>query len=99
MFQPMMVGREVLPIHQAVWDVIQKCDIDLRADLAENIVLAGGNTMFPGFAERLQKELENLAPALMTVSIEAQEDRLLSVWNGGSILASLEAFQPNWVDR
>ena len=36
----------------------EACEIDLRRDLFNNIVLSGGNTMFPGLAERLECELK-----------------------------------------
>jgi actin beta/gamma 1 len=39
-----------------------KCDLDVRKDLYENLVLSGGSTMFPGIAERLEKEITSLAP-------------------------------------
>jgi len=34
-----------------------KCDIDVRKDLYENIVMSGGTTMYQGIAERLEKEM------------------------------------------
>jgi actin-related protein len=33
----------------------------MRDELWANVVLSGGNTLFPGLAERLQKELQPLA--------------------------------------
>ena len=48
-------------------DSIMKCDIDVRPDLYENVTLSGGNTMFPGIADRMDKELTSLAPAGMKV--------------------------------
>ncbi len=34
-----------------------KCDIDIRKDLYANNVLSGGTTMYPGIADRMQKEI------------------------------------------
>ena len=34
-----------------------QCPIDVRKDLAENIVIMGGTSILPGFFSRLQKEL------------------------------------------
>jgi actin beta/gamma 1 len=39
-----------------------KSDIDLRNEFYSNIVLSGGTTMLPGFAERLRKDVTALAP-------------------------------------
>eukprot|EP01083_Nonionella_stella_P073694 199505_1 len=49
-------------IHKLLFYAIMKCDVDIRKDLYGNIVLTGGNTMFGGIAERLQKEIKALAP-------------------------------------
>jgi len=48
-----------------------KCDIDVRKDLYENMVMSGGTTMYPGIPERLEKEMVALAPAKMKVKINA----------------------------
>lgn len=50
------------------YNSIYKCDLDIRRDLYGNIVLSGGTTMFPGIADRMQKELTALAPSSMKVS-------------------------------
>merc|ERR1711879_249178 len=46
-----------------------KCDIDIRKDLYANNVLSGGTTMYPGIADRMQKEITALAPSTMKVKI------------------------------
>lgn len=51
------------------YNSIYKCDLDIRRDLYGNIVLSGGTTMFPGIADRMQKELTALAPSSMKVRI------------------------------
>jgi len=66
LFQPSFLGRESAGIHECTYNSIMKCDIDIRKDLYGNIVLSGGTTMFPGIADRMQKELVNLAPSTMT---------------------------------
>src|SRR5712691_12688234 len=78
---------------------IMKCDIDIRRDLYGNVVLSGGTTMFPGIADRMQKELTSLSPASMKVKIVAPPERKYSVWIGGSILASLSTFQNLWCSK
>jgi actin beta/gamma 1 len=93
LFQPSFLGRESCGIHEASYNSIMKCDIDIRKDLYANIVLSGGTTMFPGLAERIQKEIVNLAPSTMKVRVIAPPERKYSVWIGGSILTSLATFQ------
>ena len=55
--------------------------------------------MYPGLADRMQKEMTALAPGGMRVKIIAPPERKYSVWIGGSILASLSTFQQMWVSK
>merc|ERR1712002_799754 len=45
--------------------------------------------MYPGIADRMQKEITALAPSTIKIKIIAPPERKYSVWIGGSILASL----------
>merc|ERR1712212_341393 len=71
--------------------------IDIRKDLYANTVMSGGTTMYPGIADRMQKEITALAPSTMKIKIIAPPERKYSVWIGGSILASLSTFQQMWI--
>merc|ERR1711962_985944 len=62
-------------------------DLDIRKDLYANIVLSGGTTMFPGIADRMQKEISQLAPPTMKIKIIAPPER--------NILSGLE--DPSWL--
>jgi actin-related protein len=85
--------------HETGFQSIQKCDIDIRKDLYSNIVMSGGATMFEGIADRMTKEIVNLAPSSMKVKVVAPPERKYSVWIGGSILASLSTFQQMWISK
>lgn len=52
-----------------------------------------------GIVDRMYKELINFAPPTVKVKIVAPQERMFSVWVGGSILASLTSFQSNWVAK
>ena len=99
LFQPNFIGMESAGVHETTFNSIGKCDIDIRKDLYGNVVLSGGTTMFEGIAERLTKELTQLAPASMKVKVVAPPERKYSVWIGGSILASLSTFQQMWISK
>jgi actin-related protein len=86
-------------IDGTTYNSIMKCDIDIRKNLYENIVLSGGTTMFPGFADRMQKEMTSFVPSTMKINIIAPPKRKYSVWIGGSILASLSTFEPMWISK
>lgn len=99
LFKPDMLGNEMDGMHQTAYGSIMKTDIDIRKDLYNNIVMSGGSTMFSGIANRVQKEIEALAPSSMKIKVIAPPERQFSVWIGGSILASLSTFQQMWVSK
>jgi len=99
LFQPSYLGMESSGIHEYVYKSIMKCDIDIRKDLYANIVMSGGSTMFPGVADRLQKEITTMAPSTIKIKMIAPPERKYSVWIGGSILASLSTFQEMWITK
>jgi centractin len=98
-FRPELIGSEELGVADALVNSIKKSDIDLRSVLYEQIVLAGGSTLFPGFGDRLLYEVRQRAPAHTRIRISAPPDRIHSAWVGGSILASLSTFKNMWVSR
>ena len=61
-----------------------------------NVVLAGGSTMFRNIEERLRREL---LTAGRVVKVIAPPERKYSVWIGGSILGSLSTFQQMWFSK
>jgi actin-related protein len=94
LFEPFLVGLHKWSGICGICDCsIMKCDVEMREDLYANIVLSGGSTMFPGFADRMQKEITSLAPPTMKINVIAPPERKYSAWIGGSILASLSTFQ------
>ncbi|MEQ2166523.1 hypothetical protein GOODEAATRI_029227, partial [Goodea atripinnis] len=86
-------------VHETIYNSIMKCNLDVRKDLYANIVLSGGSTLFPGITDRLQKEISHLATPSMKIQIITPPERRYSVWNGGSILASLSSFQQMWISK
>ena len=101
LFKPEMIGHEPGGVHQRCYESIQKCDIDVRKDLYQCIVMSGGSTMFTGIAERLTKEMKELAPESMKplIKVIAVPERKYAVWIGGSILSSISTFDTMWITK
>ncbi|XP_004482790.1 actin-like protein 9 [Dasypus novemcinctus] len=78
---------------------LQKVPGEVRRDVAGNVLLCGGSSLFRGFESRFRAELLRSLPPKEHVVVAAQPTRNFSVWIGGSILASLRAFQSCWVRR
>jgi len=102
LFTPALIGRDELGVHEMVFEAIMACDVDVRRDMAENIVLTGGTSLFPGLKERLELELNRMlkeAGINLTVSISLPKRRQFAVWMGASRLAALPEFQRSWIER
>ncbi|XP_037680230.1 actin-like protein 9 [Choloepus didactylus] len=78
---------------------LHKVPREVRAEVAQNVLLCGGSSLFEGFEGRFRAELLRSLPPEEHVVVTAQPTRNFSVWIGGSILASLRAFQSCWVRR
>ena len=85
----------------ACFDSIKKCEIDVRKDLYNCIVLCGGNSMFNGLPERLTKEIKMLAPESMKeeVKVISSPERKFAAWIGGSILSTISTFKTMWITK
>ncbi|KAI7897818.1 actin family [Cokeromyces recurvatus] len=93
--------QHTVSVSQLVFNSISACDIDLRPLLFNNVIVTGGNTLFPGFTERLSNELPMMVPG-SKVKVHAfgnQIERKSSSWLGGSILASSETFNQLWITK
>ncbi|XP_058145573.1 actin, cytoplasmic 1-like [Dasypus novemcinctus] len=99
LFQPSFLGMDSCGIHESTVKAIMKCDKEFYKDLYTSMVLSGGTTMYPGFAERMQKEIMSLIPSTMKIKIINPPERKYSVWCGGSILASLSTFKHMWISK
>ncbi|XP_037683027.1 actin-related protein T3 [Choloepus didactylus] len=97
LFSPHLINLEGPGIDKMCFSSIMKCDIDLRNSFFSNIILSGGSTSFPGLDKRLVKDIVKMVPANTPVQVTAPPERKISVWMGGSILASLSAFQDLWI--
>lgn len=101
MFFPSLIieGDTTPGVHDMVHWSIQQCDVDIRRELYMSIMLSGGNTLFPGFPERLHKELFKKVNKKLLVMIDDPDDRYYAVWNGGSIVTQLPSFESQWITK
>lgn len=90
-----------LGISKMAIDCLKACDVDLRANMANNIVITGGVTLTQGFTERINQDLQREFP-MMKIRLLASGnmvERKNGAWIGGSILASLGTFHQMWITR
>ncbi|MFX0011716.1 MAG: hypothetical protein ACFE9R_15490 [Candidatus Hermodarchaeota archaeon] len=83
LFQPNLLGYNMLNIPQAIINCLQAIDKYYWSDLLSHIVFSGGNLSYSGFQERLNIELIRLLPELGNIpkpkkqtSHEAQRSKM-----------------------
>jgi actin beta/gamma 1 len=83
------------------YKAIEKCDADLKINLYNNVVLAGGSTLMPGFHERFDYELKGFAMNSTKTDINVYADlhRKYAAWIGGSMMASFSTFSDMTIKR
>ncbi len=100
LFQPNLINMDC-SIQQSCANCflsLLRYDCEYRYDdLCSTISLSGGNTMFSGFAERIQKEITLLLPPGPKIKVIPPVKH--SSWIGGSIVASLSTFNQMWISK
>ena len=83
-FNPAIFNKNEKGIVEVCYDIIQKCDESVRANLCNNIVISGGNSMFRQLPERFIKEMNNLIKDDMKdkINVLASNERNLNTWIG-----------------
>uniref|UniRef100_M1DTV9 Actin-11 n=1 Tax=Solanum tuberosum TaxID=4113 RepID=M1DTV9_SOLTU len=82
LLKPSSVGIKATGIHGKTYNLIMRCDVDIRKELFANIVLSDGSTMFPGIAERMRKEINALSPSHMKIEVVQPPERKYNTWIG-----------------
>ena len=90
LFNPQIAGLSGQGVVELAHTAIEKCDPDLQMTLMNNIVLAGGTTLLPGYKERFEAELCDLVGS--SINVTADLHRKYSSWIGGSMIASMSTF-------
>lgn len=60
LFQPGLIGNDKEGVAEILFNTLQAIDIDKRAEYYKHIVTCGGGTMFPGFLNRMEREIKQL---------------------------------------
>merc|ERR1711971_593682 len=112
LFNPKMMGKkDVDPLPKSIFDSINACEQDIRRVLYSNIVLSGGTSSFDGLPNRLDHEIELLAPHLKRakekgkdmVSVKSGkdigEDCRNVAWKGAALIAGSKTQRDKWMTR
>ncbi|KAL3874651.1 hypothetical protein ACJMK2_037633 [Sinanodonta woodiana] len=100
--------NEEVSIVTLILDAILQCPIDMRKELAENIVIIGGTAMLPGMYHRIKEELfdlmkkpkyaDNLSLKKFKFHRPPAKENYTS-WLGGAMFGALETLPSKSVTR
>ncbi|KAM5247840.1 actin-like protein 8 [Ctenodactylus gundi] len=96
-FSPHMFDLQGPSISQAVLDAVKSCEPSKQQLLLSHVVACGGNTMYPGFIQRLCHELTS--GHVSEATLWAGNNRNFSVWLGASMVAQLSSSGPEWMTK
>ncbi|CAE7651102.1 unnamed protein product [Symbiodinium pilosum] len=102
LFQPgqhLKLDEEAEGIQKMAAGSILDCSLDIQKDLAGNVVLSGGSTMFPGMCERVQEELQRLLPSAVKAKVTRVGNPTCAAFIGGSILASMPDVRKSFMTK
>lgn len=92
-FNPTLLGSEAPGIADLAFRAWESCEVDIRNALYNNVVLAGGNTLFRNFKERLVKDMSAKSNSFRPFKVYADGLRQFSSWIGGSVMGSMSIFE------
>uniref|UniRef100_A0A8C5QXJ1 Actin-related protein 5 n=1 Tax=Leptobrachium leishanense TaxID=445787 RepID=A0A8C5QXJ1_9ANUR len=99
-FQPSLIGEDQAGLAEAMQYVLNQYPNDVQLELVQNVFLTGGNVMYPGFRDRMEKELLQLRPFGSSFQVSVASNPLLDAWHGASdwALDNLE-MEESWITR
>ncbi|KAL1892427.1 Actin-related protein 6 [Ceratocystis pirilliformis] len=83
LFMPSDAGMHCPGIPDMVVQALEALPVGLWPGLLLNIVVVGGNALFDGLVERLQKEITLRMPDECVVRVARPADPIISSWTGG----------------
>ena len=97
LFQPALISSPSQSVQEMIYTAIRNAAGEIQPQLFGNVVISGGNTMWPGMEQRVVREMSRYAREGM--NLNAAGERKYGAWLGGSVLTSLSTFQQLWVSR
>ncbi|MGH0153828.1 UNVERIFIED_CONTAM: hypothetical protein FKN15_056938 [Acipenser sinensis] len=99
-FQPSMIGEEQAGIVETVQYVLDRYPKEQQGKLVQNVLLTGGNLMYPGTRERLERELLAIRPFQSHFQVRMASNPVLDAWYGARDWALMCTDQEEgWITR
>ncbi|KAG6447249.1 actin-related protein 6 [Manduca sexta] len=86
LFHPSDVGIQQMGITETIMHSLNACPEEHMESLLENIVLYGGNALFPGFRDRVYNDVRAAALDHYDVNVTVAENPITYAWEGGKMI-------------
>ncbi|KAL3475313.1 actin family [Aspergillus californicus] len=90
LFTPSDIGMKSAGIPDMILQSLSVLPPGLHPAFLANVLVVGGNSLLPGFIERLETELRQIASAECVVRVRRPKDPIRFAWLGASRLATNE---------
>ncbi|PHH90336.1 hypothetical protein CDD83_3934 [Cordyceps sp. RAO-2017] len=88
LFSPSDIGMRQPGLADLVQQSLHQLPVGLWPGLLANIVVVGGNSLFAGFVQRLQREVVQRVPDECVVRVARPADPIASTWRGAANMAN-----------
>lgn len=88
LFTPSDIGLQQAGIPDIILQSLSVLPTGLHLAFLANVFVVGGNSLLPGFMERLESELRQIASAECVVRVRRLQDPIRSTWLGGARLST-----------
>lgn len=93
LFHPSDIGIQQMGISETIVHSIETVPEDMQPHFYKNIILTGGNCLFPGFVERVYQDVRSMAPDEYEVNITLPKNPVTYAWEGGALLSKNPEFK------
>ena len=83
-FRPSMLGLDQTGIVDTVEYILKQYPEDIQSRLMRNFFVTGGNTCYPGFCERMHKDITEILPIHTEFKVHLANNPSLDAWRGAS---------------
>ncbi|CAJ0573764.1 unnamed protein product, partial [Mesorhabditis spiculigera] len=97
LFRPKKWQLESKGIHHLIHDAVTQSPIDSRRNLYKNIYLAGGASLLPGLAEKVETELETVLPNTINAQVHISPWRYHAAFLGAQVVAAAASFEDSCI--
>ncbi|MFX1474464.1 MAG: hypothetical protein ACFFCO_03155, partial [Promethearchaeota archaeon] len=88
LFDPALIDIRDKGLTDLVAEVLKRVDLSMKPELAQNIILSGGGSIFPGLGERFHSELRAKFPNL-PMKVHVLDNPFERVWSSAVNLARM----------